>query len=97
MRGTGRAGVEYALCLRTVRGLSADSLSDSLWTFFLTDEMSSLLRFLRNLGHAFLKHFSKTLQKQILIAIFDAEIHDRTYASRPKLRNRLCTFVDYLI
>jgi len=39
MRGTAseRAGVEYALCLRTVRGLSADSL----WTFFLTDEMSS--------------------------------------------------------
>jgi len=43
MRGTasGRADVEYALCLRTVRGLSADSLLDSLWTFFLTDEMSS--------------------------------------------------------
>jgi len=41
MRGTAseRAGVEYALCLRTVRGLSADSL----WTFFLTDEMSSEL------------------------------------------------------
>ena len=41
MRGTGRAGVEYTLCLRTVRGLSTDSLSDSLWSFFLTDEMSS--------------------------------------------------------
>jgi len=43
MRGTasGRAGGEYALCLRTVHGLSAESLLDSLWNFFLTDEMSS--------------------------------------------------------
>jgi len=37
--GTGPAGVECTVCLRTVRGLSADSLL----TFFLADEMSSIV------------------------------------------------------